>query len=97
MCNASLAVVDVEPGKICRLRFVGGTVFTFASLAFEAHESLTLIEGDGRARYINVCQLMAETATDPTHSLLQVGADNDSASYSKTSLTCSQALPSREP
>lgn len=46
-CNASLAVIDVEPGKTYRLRFIGATALTFTSLAIEGHENLEVIEADG--------------------------------------------------
>lgn len=46
-CNASLSVIDVEPGKTYRLRFIGGTAITFASIAIEGHDDLTVIEADG--------------------------------------------------
>lgn len=45
-CNASLSSINVEPGKTYRLRFVGATSLTFASLAFEDHD-LEIIEADG--------------------------------------------------
>jgi L-ascorbate oxidase len=45
-CNASLSTIDVEPGKTYRLRVIGSTALTFASLAIEGH-SLTVIEADG--------------------------------------------------
>ena len=44
-CNASLSTIDVEPGKTYRLRFIGATALTFASLAIEGH-SLTIIQAD---------------------------------------------------
>jgi L-ascorbate oxidase len=47
VCNASLSVIDVEPGKTYRLRFIGATALTFASIAIEGHESLQVIEADG--------------------------------------------------
>ncbi|EHK96709.1 putative L-ascorbate oxidase [Glarea lozoyensis 74030] len=40
-------MVSVEPGKTYRLRFIGATALTFALLAFEGHDSLTVIEADG--------------------------------------------------
>jgi L-ascorbate oxidase len=46
-CNASLTVINVEPGKTYRLRFVGATALTFASLAIEEHDDLEVIEADG--------------------------------------------------
>lgn len=46
-CNASLSVIDVEPNKIYRLRFIGSTALTFASLAIQGHANLTVIEADG--------------------------------------------------
>ena len=46
-CNASLSVIDVEPGKTYRLRFIGSTALTFASIAIEGHDCLTVIEADG--------------------------------------------------
>jgi L-ascorbate oxidase len=45
-CNASLSTIDVEPGKTYRLRFIGATSLTFASLAIEDH-SLSIIQADG--------------------------------------------------
>jgi L-ascorbate oxidase len=46
-CNASLSVIDVEPGKTYRLRFIGATALTFSSLAIGGHSSLEVIEADG--------------------------------------------------
>ena len=46
-CNASLTVINVEPGKTYRLRFVGATALTFGSLAVEGHDDLEVIEADG--------------------------------------------------
>lgn len=45
-CNASLAAIDVQPAKTYRLRLVGATALTFASLAIEGHD-MTVIEADG--------------------------------------------------
>lgn len=47
MCNASLSVIHVEPGKTYRLRFIGATALTFVSLAIEGHFNLEVIEADG--------------------------------------------------
>jgi L-ascorbate oxidase len=49
VCNASLSTIDIEPGKTYRVRFIGATALTFASLAIEGHESLIVIEADGLA------------------------------------------------
>lgn len=46
-CNASLSTIDVEPGKTYRLRFIGATALTFASIAIEGHDGLQVIEADG--------------------------------------------------
>ncbi|TAQ86499.1 hypothetical protein B7494_g5173 [Chlorociboria aeruginascens] len=46
-CNASLSVIDVEPNKTYRLRFIGATALTLSSLAFEGHSDLEVIEADG--------------------------------------------------
>jgi FtsP/CotA-like multicopper oxidase with cupredoxin domain len=46
-CNSSLSVIDVEPGKTYRLRFIGGTALTFSTFAIEQHDTLTVIEADG--------------------------------------------------
>lgn len=48
-CNAELSTIDVEPGKTYRLRFIGATASTFASLAIEGHD-LTVIQAD---RYVS--------------------------------------------
>ncbi|CZT13954.1 related to laccase precursor [Rhynchosporium agropyri] len=45
-CNASLAGINVEPGKTYRLRFIGGTALSLVSLAIEGH-NMTVIEADG--------------------------------------------------
>lgn len=45
-CNASHAALDVQPGKTYRLRFIGSTALTLASLAIEGHD-MTVIEVDG--------------------------------------------------
>ncbi|RHZ68409.1 hypothetical protein CDV55_101480 [Aspergillus turcosus] len=47
-CNSSLSVIDVEPGKTYRLRFIGATALTFSSFAIEGHDVLTVIEADGQ-------------------------------------------------
>jgi L-ascorbate oxidase len=46
-CHSSLSTIDVQPGKTYRFRFIGGTALTFASLAIEGHDDLTIIEADG--------------------------------------------------
>ena len=46
-CNSTLAVINVEAGKTYRLRFIGATALTFASLAIEGHDDLEIIEADG--------------------------------------------------
>jgi len=50
-CNSSLSTINVQPGKTYRLRFIGGTALTFASLGFEGHDCLTVIEADGYREY----------------------------------------------
>ena len=45
-CHASLSTIDVQPGKTYRLRFIGATALTFASLAIEDH-LMTIIQADG--------------------------------------------------
>jgi L-ascorbate oxidase len=46
-CNSTLSVINVQPGKTYRLRFIGSTALTFGALAFEGHDSLMVIEADG--------------------------------------------------
>lgn len=46
-CNGSLSTIDVEPGKTYRLRFIGATALTFASLVIEGHGTLEVVEADG--------------------------------------------------
>ena len=46
-CNSSLSVIHVAPEKVYRLRFIGATALTFASLAIQGHDELTVIEADG--------------------------------------------------
>jgi FtsP/CotA-like multicopper oxidase with cupredoxin domain len=44
-CLASM--LKLEPGKTYRLRFVGATALTFASIAIEDRQDLKVIEADG--------------------------------------------------
>lgn len=44
--GGSWEVIDVEPSKTYRLRFVGGNTLTQAILAFEDHDELRVIEAD---------------------------------------------------
>ncbi|KAH8654950.1 Cupredoxin [Tricladium varicosporioides] len=46
VCNDTLSVINVEPGKTYRLRLIGGTALSFNSLAIEGHENLEVIEAD---------------------------------------------------
>ena len=46
-CKGELDVIHVQPGKTYRLRFIGGTALTFATIAIQGHEKLTVIEADG--------------------------------------------------
>ncbi|KID74081.1 Multicopper oxidase aurL2 [Metarhizium brunneum] len=43
----ALSVIDVEPGKTYRFRFVGATALSLALLGFEKHGNLEIIEADG--------------------------------------------------
>jgi L-ascorbate oxidase len=45
--DCELALISVEPEKIYRFRFIGGTALSFVTLAFEDHGEMTLIEADG--------------------------------------------------
>lgn len=46
-CNASLAVIDVEPDTTYRFRFIGATALTFAHLEIEEH-NMSVVEVDGQ-------------------------------------------------
>lgn len=54
-CKGELDAIHVEPNKIYRLRFIGGTALTFASIAIQGHENLTIIEADGYVRNWDGC------------------------------------------
>jgi FtsP/CotA-like multicopper oxidase with cupredoxin domain len=45
--GCELATISIEPEKIYRFRFIGGTALSFVTLAFEEHEEMILIEADG--------------------------------------------------
>lgn len=45
--TARLNTIEVEPGKMYRLRLVGATTLSYASFAFEGHGGLEIIEADG--------------------------------------------------
>jgi len=44
-CN--LPVIDIDPGKTYRFRFIGGTGLSFVATAFEGHDNLTIVQVDG--------------------------------------------------
>lgn len=45
--SSKLTVIDVEPGKWYRFRFIGAMALSYVSLAFEDHPDLEVIEVDG--------------------------------------------------
>ncbi|KAI1747464.1 Cupredoxin [Xylaria castorea] len=45
--SAVLNIIDVEPQKTYRFRFVAGTSLSYASFGFENHTNLEVIEADG--------------------------------------------------
>ncbi|PTB45270.1 multicopper oxidase [Trichoderma asperellum CBS 433.97] len=45
--SAKLTVIDVEPGKSYRFRFIGAMSLSYVALAFEDHPDLKVIEVDG--------------------------------------------------
>ena len=45
--DCSLPVIDVEPGKMYRFRFIGATGLSYIAVAFEGHETLSIIQTDG--------------------------------------------------
>ncbi|CAN9458322.1 unnamed protein product [Alternaria alternata] len=45
--NCQLPVIDVEPGKTYRMRFVGATAISMVSFGIEGHSELDVIEADG--------------------------------------------------
>lgn len=83
-CNASLSLIEVEPGKTYRLRFIGATALTFASLAIEGHAGLSVIEADGYAALLlSGTKLETNSATDRirchiTHPSCKLVRDSDS-------------------
>lgn len=56
--NCELATISVEPEKTYRFRFIGGTALSFVTLAFEDHDTMTIIEADGDyTKPVNVSHL----------------------------------------
>jgi L-ascorbate oxidase len=45
--DCTLPVIDVEPGKTYRLRFIGATGLSFLAMGFEDHSNLTIVQVDG--------------------------------------------------
>ena len=45
--SLQLAVIDIEPNKTYRMRFIGANALQYAILAFEDHPNLQIIEADG--------------------------------------------------
>lgn len=45
--SAKLTVIDVDPGKWYRFRFIGAMALSYVALAFEDHHDLEVIEVDG--------------------------------------------------
>ncbi|KXT00877.1 hypothetical protein AC578_973 [Pseudocercospora eumusae] len=45
--NCKLPVIDVDPGKTFRMRFIGGTAISLVQFAIEGHNNWTIIEADG--------------------------------------------------
>jgi L-ascorbate oxidase len=68
-CNTSLSVIDVEPDKTYRLRFIGATALTFASFGIEDHHRLTVIEAD--AYVVLYPYILTISPTDPSQIIHQ--------------------------
>lgn len=45
--DCSLPVLNVEPGKTYRMRFIGATALSLVQLSIEEHDSFTIISADG--------------------------------------------------
>ncbi|KAK1994863.1 L-ascorbate oxidase [Colletotrichum falcatum] len=45
--NCALPVIDFEPGKTYRLRFIGATALSLVQLGIVGHDNFTIIEADG--------------------------------------------------
>lgn len=45
--SATLAIIDVEPEKTYRFRFIASTALSYASFGFENHTDFDIIEADG--------------------------------------------------
>jgi L-ascorbate oxidase len=45
--SAKLSVIDVDPDKTYRFRYIGATALSYAALVFENHTNLQVIEADG--------------------------------------------------
>ncbi|EFQ35509.1 L-ascorbate oxidase [Colletotrichum graminicola] len=45
--DCALPVIDVEPGKTYRLRFIGATALSMVQMGIMGHDNLTIIEVDG--------------------------------------------------
>ncbi|KAK3381930.1 multicopper oxidase-domain-containing protein [Podospora didyma] len=43
----TLPVIDVDPGKTYRFRFIGATGLSLLAIAFEGHDNLTIVQVDG--------------------------------------------------
>ncbi|KAK0644189.1 multicopper oxidase-domain-containing protein [Cercophora newfieldiana] len=47
LSSCSLGVIDVEPGKTYRFRFIGAMGLSFLTMGFEGHDNLTIVQVDG--------------------------------------------------
>lgn len=45
--SCSLPIIDIDPGKTYRFRFIGSTGLSLLSMAFEDHDDLNIIQVDG--------------------------------------------------
>ena len=45
--SSGLAIIDIEPNSTYRMRFIGAHALTYASLGFENHVDLQVVEADG--------------------------------------------------
>ncbi|KAL7916205.1 multicopper oxidase [Trichoderma velutinum] len=75
--SARLSVIEVDPGKTYRFRYIGATALSYAALAFENHTSFEIIEADG------------EYTKPYSTPLLQIGSGQRFSSLFKTK-TCAE-------
>ncbi|KAJ2989649.1 hypothetical protein NUW58_g3367 [Xylaria curta] len=81
--SATLSVIDVEPHKAYRFRFIAATSLSYASFGFENHTNLEIIEADGHYTKVHSVEFLQMGTGQRFSTLLKTKTCDELKSFGK--------------